>query len=221
MHARPLRLLAEVFSQRLLLHRSTHWLGILFRLRHGRCVVAFTAKQRVCGRTQQHAPRGDSSRDGSSGHQELDDIERERKTDMAPSNQNQQGGRDQGGNQGGRDQGGRNQGDTSNRGFASMDDDKQRAIAAEGGRAAHAQGTAHEFDSEEAREAGRKGGEVRAQNADRDEQGQFSGSGDNSRGSQQMSSGQSSSSGGRGGNQSSGGSSGGSSSGGSSGGRNN
>ena len=65
-----------------------------------------------------------------------------------PTNQNQQGGRDQGGNQGG----------TSNRGFASMDEDKQRAIAAEGGRAAHAQGTAHEFDSEEAREAGRKGG---------------------------------------------------------------
>jgi hypothetical protein len=50
-------------------------LGILFRLRHGRCVVAFTAKQRVCSRTQQQAPRGDSSRDGSSGHQELDDIE--------------------------------------------------------------------------------------------------------------------------------------------------
>ena len=130
---------------------------------------------------------------------------------MAPSNQNQQGGRDQGGNQGGR-----NQGDTSNRGFASMDDDKQRAIAAEGGRAAHAQGTAHEFDSEEAREAGRKGGEVRAQNADRDEQGQFSSGGDSNRGGNQ-----SSSSGGRGGNQSSGGSSGGSSSGGSSGGRNN
>lgn len=129
---------------------------------------------------------------------------------MAPSNQNQQGGRDQGGNQGGR-----NQGDTSNRGFASMDDDKQRAIAAEGGRAAHEQGTAHEFDSEEAREAGRKGGEVRAQNADRDEQGQFTSGSDNSRG------GSSSSSGGRGGNQSSGGSSGGSSSGGSSGGRNN
>lgn len=45
-----------------------------------------------------------------------------------------------------------------NRGFASMDEDKQRAIAAKGGRAAHASGNAHEFDSAEARVAGRKGG---------------------------------------------------------------
>jgi general stress protein YciG len=60
----------------------------------------------------------------------------------------------------GRDQDSRQQGGNA-RGFASMDDEKQRAIAAEGGRAAHAQGTAHEFDSEEAREAGRKGGQAR------------------------------------------------------------
>jgi general stress protein YciG len=46
------------------------------------------------------------------------------------------------------------------RGFASMDSDKQRRIASLGGRAAHQQGTAHEFSSEEAREAGRKGGEA-------------------------------------------------------------
>jgi uncharacterized protein len=46
----------------------------------------------------------------------------------------------------------------SNRGFASMDTAKQREIASKGGRAAHAKGTAHEFDSGEAREAGRKGG---------------------------------------------------------------
>lgn len=46
------------------------------------------------------------------------------------------------------------------RGFASMDAAKQRAIASRGGRAAHEQGTAHEFSSEEARAAGRKGGEV-------------------------------------------------------------
>ncbi len=46
----------------------------------------------------------------------------------------------------------------SNRGFASMDREKQREIASKGGRAAHAKGTAHEFDSGEAREAGRKGG---------------------------------------------------------------
>ncbi len=45
------------------------------------------------------------------------------------------------------------------RGFASMDDEKQREIASEGGKAAHARGTAHEFSSEEAKEAGRKGGE--------------------------------------------------------------
>jgi uncharacterized protein len=49
--------------------------------------------------------------------------------------------------------------DTSNRGFASMDDEKQREIASKGGHAAHEQGKAHEFNSREAREAGRKGGE--------------------------------------------------------------
>jgi general stress protein YciG len=47
----------------------------------------------------------------------------------------------------------------SERGFASMDKELQREIASKGGRAAHAQGVAHEFNSEEAREAGRKGGE--------------------------------------------------------------
>lgn len=44
------------------------------------------------------------------------------------------------------------------RGFASMDREKQREIASRGGRAAHAQGTAHEWTSDEARVAGRKGG---------------------------------------------------------------
>ena len=44
------------------------------------------------------------------------------------------------------------------RGFASMDAQMQKAIASKGGRAAHAQGVAHEFNSAEAREAGRKGG---------------------------------------------------------------
>lgn len=43
----------------------------------------------------------------------------------------------------------------SNRGFASMDQQQQREIASQGGRAAHASGNAHEFTSEEAREAGR------------------------------------------------------------------
>lgn len=49
---------------------------------------------------------------------------------------------------------------TRQRGFASMDPDKQREIARKGGRAAHEKGTAHEWDSEEARVAGRKGGEA-------------------------------------------------------------
>lgn len=49
---------------------------------------------------------------------------------------------------------------TSERGFASMDPEKQREIASEGGRASHEQGTGHEFSSQEAREAGRKGGEA-------------------------------------------------------------
>lgn len=52
----------------------------------------------------------------------------------------------------------------SNRGFASMDPEQQRRIASAGGRAAHRKGTAHEFDSEEARAAGRKGGEAVSQN---------------------------------------------------------
>ena len=46
----------------------------------------------------------------------------------------------------------------SNRGFASMDVEKQREIARKGGKAAHAKGTAHRFTPEEARIAGRKGG---------------------------------------------------------------
>ncbi len=47
----------------------------------------------------------------------------------------------------------------SNRGFAVMDLAKQREIASKGGKAAHAQGRAHEFTADEARAAGRKGGE--------------------------------------------------------------
>jgi general stress protein YciG len=39
-----------------------------------------------------------------------------------------------------------------------MDRGKQKEIASKGGRAAHEKGTAHEWTSEEAREAGRKGG---------------------------------------------------------------
>ena len=48
----------------------------------------------------------------------------------------------------------------SKRGFASMDPARQRDIASKGGKAAHAKGTAHEWTADEARRAGRKGGEV-------------------------------------------------------------
>ena len=46
----------------------------------------------------------------------------------------------------------------SRRGFASMDPARQREIASKGGRAAHEKGTAHEWSSDEARNAGHKGG---------------------------------------------------------------
>jgi general stress protein YciG len=41
-----------------------------------------------------------------------------------------------------------------------MSPEKQREIASKGGRAAHAKGTAHEWTSDEARRAGRKGGQI-------------------------------------------------------------
>jgi uncharacterized protein len=47
------------------------------------------------------------------------------------------------------------------RGFASMDRNKQREIASKGGRAAHKKGAAHEWTREEAQAAGRKGGLAR------------------------------------------------------------
>ncbi len=48
--------------------------------------------------------------------------------------------------------------DSSQRGFACMDEEKQQEIASKGGRAVHEKGTAHEFDSEEARELAVKAG---------------------------------------------------------------
>jgi uncharacterized protein len=51
-------------------------------------------------------------------------------------------------------QGNKQSSGTKNRGFASMDPERQRQIASEGGKAAHQKGTAHEFTSEEARRAG-------------------------------------------------------------------
>ena len=69
------------------------------------------------------------------------------------ANSNQGNGGNQGNQGGGKGNKQSDQG-TSARGFASMDPEQQREIAAEGGRAAHAAGTAHEFTSEEARRAG-------------------------------------------------------------------
>jgi uncharacterized protein len=68
---------------------------------------------------------------------------------MANRNEGGQGGR---GNKGGQGK--------SERGFAAMDPDKQKEIASEGGKASHEKGTGHEWDSKEAREAGKKGGEA-------------------------------------------------------------
>jgi general stress protein YciG len=50
------------------------------------------------------------------------------------------------------------------RGFAAMDPDRHRLIASRGGRAAHEKGVAHQFTPEEARKAGKKGGQALSQN---------------------------------------------------------
>jgi len=52
-----------------------------------------------------------------------------------------------------------NQNDTSNRGFASMDEKKQREIASKGGQSVPAEERSFSKDRELASEAGRKGGE--------------------------------------------------------------
>ena len=54
----------------------------------------------------------------------------------------------------------REQGNNGGRGFAGMDPNKQKEISSKGGKAAHQKGTAHEFSSDEAREAGRKCGQA-------------------------------------------------------------
>lgn len=71
---------------------------------------------------------------------------------------------------------------TSHRGFASMDEERQREIASKGGKAAHASGNAHEFDSREAAEAGRKGGETVSRN--REHMAEIGAEGGRSRGAQ-------------------------------------
>ena len=73
------------------------------------------------------------------------------------------------------------------RGFASMDRNKQREIASKGGKAAHQKGTAHEWTSEEAREAGRKGGMASHRRKQQQQGDGGSQSEDNNPGSEQMS----------------------------------
>lgn len=68
------------------------------------------------------------------------------------------------------------------RGFGSMDIEKQREIARKGGKAAHAQGTAHRFTSDEARAAGKKGGA--AVSANRDHMAEIGRKGGEARGAQ-------------------------------------
>lgn len=58
---------------------------------------------------------------------------------------------------------GEKQSNIHRRGFASMTPDKQRRIASKGGRAAHQQGVAHQWSADEARAAGKKGGQVSGQ----------------------------------------------------------
>lgn len=100
-------------------------------------------------RENQSDSNNQSGKQGSSGS---DDQKRENGSAGSKSAQSGQGEQQQ------------SQKGTSNRGFAAMDESKQRDIASAGGRAAHEKGTAHEFDSEEAREAGRKGGEAVSEN---------------------------------------------------------
>jgi uncharacterized protein len=54
------------------------------------------------------------------------------------------------------------------RGFAAMSAEKQKEIASKGGRAAHQQGVAHEWSTEEARAAGKKGGQARGRQNNRE-----------------------------------------------------
>ena len=63
-----------------------------------------------------------------------------------------------------------------------MDRTKQREIASKGGKAAHQKGTAHEWTSEEAREAGRKGGMASHRRKQQQQQGDGSPSEENNPG---------------------------------------
>jgi uncharacterized protein len=64
-----------------------------------------------------------------------------------------------------------NREEKSRRGFAAMSPERQREIASLGGRAAHAQGVAHQWDRQQAMAAGKKGGKAlgRRRNTERDD----------------------------------------------------
>jgi general stress protein YciG len=91
-----------------------------------------------------------------SGKQGFASMDERQQREIASQGGRASGGGNRGGAQGGSSQSG-NQGNSQSggRGFASMDPQRQREIASQGGSAAHAPGNAHEFNSQEAREAGR------------------------------------------------------------------
>ncbi len=103
------------------------------------------------------------------GNQDMEDL-----GNQGQGNQGKQGQ----GNQGTQNKQSNQQG-SSERGFASMDPKRQREIASEGGQAAHQSGNAHEFTSEEAREAGKKshGGQQGSNEGSGGQQGGSSGQG--------------------------------------------
>jgi len=61
-----------------------------------------------------------------------------------------------------------NQETKSRRGFANLDAERRREIASQGGRAAHQQGVAHQWNSEEAAAAGKKGGQASRRSREKD-----------------------------------------------------
>lgn len=94
-----------------------------------------------------------ASNNQRSGKQGFASMDEQKQREIASAGGRASGGGNRGNQQSGNQGGGNSQ--SGGRGFASMDPQRQREIASEGGRAAHASGNAHEFTSEEAREAGR------------------------------------------------------------------
>jgi general stress protein YciG len=110
---------------------------------------------------------GDSRSDYQGGGRGFASMDRERVSEIAS-----RGGRNSHGGQRGYNDDGRyeedeyeyrgsNQRRSGGRGFASMDQERVREIASMGGRAAHRSGHAHEWNSREARRAGRLGAQAR------------------------------------------------------------